>query len=237
MRDADKSLEGRRKRGGLVQYVVTELLLSRVFPASVFGLIVIAKTEALARRLTPADARHLDPALFAFLAQQALTVVFVSLIVLLFLIRRPVIGQHSSLTGGLVALAGTFALTVPVGAKVLEDNTTVLLLSSAIVLVGVGFSVASLIALGRCFGLAPEARGLVTYGTYAWVRHPLYVGETISALGLVVGTASLPMAGVFVVYCGLQYWRTLNEEKALVDVFPEYEEYRRRTARFLPRIY
>jgi protein-S-isoprenylcysteine O-methyltransferase Ste14 len=116
----------------------------------------------------------------------------------------------------------------------------------------------SLLTLGRCFGLFPEARGLVTHGPYRYVRHPVYLGEFISGFGLLLPRLAfsehyvlrLPFSdaalalnlgalnlGIFVLFVALQLWRASNEERALTAVFPEYAEYRRRTARLLPGIY
>ncbi|HEU4942388.1 MAG TPA: methyltransferase, partial [Gaiellaceae bacterium] len=46
----------------------------------------------------------------------------------------------------------------------------------------------SFLALGRCFGLLPEARGLVTRGPYRLVRHPVYLGEFAAVGGLVLAS-------------------------------------------------
>ncbi len=221
-----------------LSFLIEELLLSRLFPAGVFAWITLAKTWALIGRLQAVGSEDiLSLPFLTYVAHQVLTILFMGIAVVLFFRRKPVVSNHSSLLNGVVALAGTFILMVPVGAKVDEDNTLALLASTTVMLFGVGLSVNSLLTLGRCFGLMPEARGLKTSGLYAWVRHPLYVSETITALGLVVGAASLPIVALFFVFCGLQYWRSANEEKALEGIFPEYKEYRRRTARFVPGVY
>ncbi len=51
-------------------------------------------------------------------------------------------------------------------------------------LAGLGLLLAvwALAALGRSFGVAPADRGLVVRGPYAWVRHPMYLGELASYL-------------------------------------------------------
>lgn len=58
--------------------------------------------------------------------------------------------------------------------------------STALVVAGAAWTIASLVSLGRSFGVAPAERPLVTRGPYACVRHPAYLGE----LALVVGVAS-----------------------------------------------
>jgi protein-S-isoprenylcysteine O-methyltransferase Ste14 len=76
--------------------------------------------------------------------------------------------------------------------------------------------------------------GLVIRGPYRLVRHPVYLGELISILGMVVATLSPALFGLFLATIALQYWRTINEERALAEVFPEYGEYRRETPRLVP---
>jgi protein-S-isoprenylcysteine O-methyltransferase Ste14 len=110
------------------------------------------------------------------------------------------------------------------------------LASSAIILVGTAFTLFSLAALGRCFGIFPDARGLVTNGPYRLVRCLVDLGELGAILGMAVGTLSPLMLALFVATVELRYWRTIKEEQALTSVFPEYEEYRRRTPRLLPRL-
>ena len=46
----------------------------------------------------------------------------------------------------------------------------------------------SLIVLGFCFSIAPEDRGVVTRAPYSFIRHPMYLGESLSMLGLCIGT-------------------------------------------------
>jgi protein-S-isoprenylcysteine O-methyltransferase Ste14 len=44
-------------------------------------------------------------------------------------------------------------------------------------------SLASLISIGRFFGLRPALRGLATRGPYAFVRHPMYLAYFLSDIG------------------------------------------------------
>jgi protein-S-isoprenylcysteine O-methyltransferase Ste14 len=61
-------------------------------------------------------------------------------------------------------------------------------------------SLASLLSLGRWFGVRPALRGLATGGPYRLVRHPMYLAYVVADVGYNlqewnVGTASLVMAG------------------------------------------
>jgi protein-S-isoprenylcysteine O-methyltransferase Ste14 len=94
----------------------------------------------------------------------------------------------------------------------------------------------SVLALGRCFGVLPEARGFVLRGPYRLVRHPVYLGEIVALAGLGIAapvTWNLAVVGLFVV---AQLVRTHFEENALSEAFPEYRSYAARTGRLFPRV-
>lgn len=91
--------------------------------------------------------------------------------------------------------------------------------STALVVAGAAWVIASLVSLGRSFGVAPAERPLVTRGPYACVRHPAYLGE----LALVVGVASATVAagsatgrwvtmGAVVALVPATVWRIAAEE-------------------------
>jgi protein-S-isoprenylcysteine O-methyltransferase Ste14 len=52
-----------------------------------------------------------------------------------------------------------------------------------LVAIGASLSLASLISLGRFFGVRPALRGLATRGTYRLVRHPLYLAYVLQDIG------------------------------------------------------
>ncbi len=236
----DKALPGTRARQlpAALDTIDRSILetAGNVVPALFFALVLVSKVVTLVRGLPLVQGDWVSPSFLALAVQQLLTIVFFGFVVVLFVLRRPPAGRRSSRLGGAVALAGTFIYNVPVGARVVEDNLTLLVASSALIAAGLIWSLASLAFLGRCFGVFPEARGLVTRGPYRWLRHPLYLGELTSSLGTIVATASLPLFGVLVVQAGLQYWRTRLEERALIDAFPEYAAYRERTWGLFPGI-
>jgi protein-S-isoprenylcysteine O-methyltransferase Ste14 len=208
------------------------LLLGNVWPAYVFALPLAARVWNLARA-TRGDSVHAQAAFF----QETVTISFLALVVVLFVIRRRRIeGERATLGPGLVALLGTFLLNVVAYMPVEETTSTEsLLASSAVVIVGSVFTIWSLATLGRCFGLFPEVRGLVMRGPYRLVRHPVYVGELISAVGLLLAKPHPLIVVTFAVFAALQYWRTIYEERALSAAFPEaYPAYTRRVPRLIP---
>ena len=81
------------------------------------------------------------------------------------------------------------------------------------------------------------ARQLVKEGPYAVIRHPLYVGNWLIALGLCVIAQLrwLMLAGPFLAFL-LYYLVALAEERHLVEQFgAEYLTYCEGTPRFVPR--
>ena len=93
-----------------------------------------------------------------------------------------------------------------------------------------------MLALGRCFGILPEARGLVTRGPYRFVRHPVYLGELGAVAGLSIGAPSLWNLLVLVAFYAAQAARMRLEEQALGREFPEYADYGAVTPRLVPRV-
>jgi len=78
-----------------------------------------------------------------------------------------------------------------------------------------------------------ENHALVAHGLYRWVRHPIYAGDVLLLLGLELALNSWGATGVvaLALYARRQ---ALSEERALLRTLPGYDQYCRRTARFLP---
>lgn len=78
---------------------------------------------------------------------------------------------------------------------------------------------------------------LVTKGPYSLIRNPLYAGNLISALGVMLMTQSLLAALVVMTGLSIIYVSTINhEEKKLLRIFgSEYARYLESTPRLLPR--
>jgi protein-S-isoprenylcysteine O-methyltransferase Ste14 len=108
----------------------------------------------------------------------------------------------------------------------------------ALLVAATAFTLWARLELGTMWSASVVAKtdhALRTHGPYAVTRHPIYTG----LLGMLLGTALVDDLGrpaiVFVLAVIYLAWKARAEERLLSGVFPEYERYRRRVPRLIPR--
>ncbi len=206
-------------RVGIVIYFTTAATLKGV---SIFQL--------LADRLAAPDNNRL-----LVLLSNLASLVFLCLVVVVAVFRLKPSRKAPSIESRITAMAATYLL-LPLSLMPLGNTPPVVASVIGLCLVGLGsvLSAYVLVWLGRSFSIMAEARGLVTRGPYAIVRHPLYVAEEIAVIGMVLLNWSL----IAVVLAGLQWAlqlrRMRHEEEVLLSAFPEYGSYAACTPRWLP---
>jgi protein-S-isoprenylcysteine O-methyltransferase Ste14 len=107
-------------------------------------------------------------------------------------------------------------------------------------LLGVGVALLSARRLGRSLTPFPrplEHGELVTGGIYGWVRHPIYLGVLLVALGIALITASLLRLLLTLALFVFFDRKARREEIWLEQKYPEYRDYRRRVKRLIPWLY
>lgn len=99
--------------------------------------------------------------------------------------------------------------------------------------------VTSFFRLGRSLTAnpVPKADGvLVTSGLYSRVRHPIYFGLLVLALGVVLDAGWWPQIIIALMLYLLLNIKAQFEENLLQNKYPEYKQYMLSTPRFFPRI-
>ncbi len=173
----------------------------------------------------------------AMLMHRVLIVCFYGLWILLYIGRSSARATTDSFIAKAIAVAASFMpFAIPFLSRPVE-NSGMMLLADIVTIAGMTITLFALNALGRSISIIPQARSFVQTGPYRIVRHPLYLGELIAVLGLVLARSSVSAAGLFIVITALQVYRACQEEKLLAATFPEYGPYSMDKARFIPGIF
>ena len=214
--------------------------ITRIIPSALFLIIVIGNVIGIYLLLKGRASSGSDSEswrLAATVLAKASTTCFLALMSILFLIRIEPIRKASGIMPRVAAILGTFCLYFMTLFPRANLSVTWTLIAALISIVGTALSIFTLAHLGRSFSLMAEARRLVTTGPYRFVRHPLYLFETIASLGILLQFLSVYAVLVFLGYMLIQLQRMKNEEAILEKAFPEYKDYRAKTARVIPAIY
>ena len=112
---------------------------------------------------------------------------------------------------------------------------------AALVLAGVALLVAGGVGLGNAltpFPVPRDSSELQTGGVYRLVRHPMYGGGILIALGWSAIFATPVGLALTVVLGGFAELKARNEESWLSETHPNYAAYRRRTRhKFIPFVW
>lgn len=105
---------------------------------------------------------------------------------------------------------------------------------------GVAFAVKGVIDLRAAFTTLPRPRDqaeLVQTGAYRLVRHPVYGGIVVAAVGWGLLTASPAALVTALALLGFFRLKSGREEAWLRERYPAYDAYATRTKRMLPFVY
>lgn len=107
-------------------------------------------------------------------------------------------------------------------------------------LVGMVYVVWPILQLNRALTMFPTPRSgstLITTGAFAHMRHPIYTGIWIGGVGVglyyVDGIRLLIACALLLLF----YFKSGYEEKRLMQVFPDYADYKKHTGRFFPKLF
>ncbi len=87
------------------------------------------------------------------------------------------------------------------------------------------------------FNIRPTPRHggtLITSGPYRWIRHPMYASVLLAAAAATWKAFETADALLWLALLGVLLAKAAIEERALLRRFPDYQDYRVRTTRFVP---
>lgn len=108
--------------------------------------------------------------------------------------------------------------------------TIIHLVSNGLVIIG--FAI-----MWKGWKLIHSAKGLVTGGSYAYVRHPQYSGLFLIMIGMLIQWPTIITAFMFPVLIFVYYRLSKREESDMIVLYgAEYRSYMEKTPMFIPHL-
>lgn len=156
---------------------------------------------------------------------------------------RPGRPCHPERVRGRLFVLGQLVLFValglgPVSAQEWDVPVAATVTGGVLLVAGLAVASVALLHLGEAVTPLPEPRPgaeLVATGLYRWVRHPVYSGVLLTAVGWTLVFPSEWTAVVTVALLLLLTAKSGYEERLLRTRYAGYADYARRTPRFVPR--
>lgn len=208
----------------------TEDLVGKLLLLGAFGWLLIEKVRQVSLMFAAGGAAPL------VVATQLLSLGFVALVVVMTLRRLPARTSASGWVPRIDAILGTFLLILLAWAPPGRAPESVLLLATLLIVGGTAASIWCLHFLGRSFAVLAAARALVTQGPYGIVRHPLYLAEGVTTIGIILAHWSVPALALGLAQFAFQFRRMQHEEAILRAAFPEYTDYAQRVPMIVPAL-
>jgi protein-S-isoprenylcysteine O-methyltransferase Ste14 len=203
--------------------------VGRIFAVTIFVFLIALNALSLRGRLLEGGVSVLDGLV------SMMTLAFYVLLTIAYLRRSRTSATDRDWRSWLVAFLGTGSpFLIPIVASGLGDSEALAAVAAVVLICGLAFMMWSLFHLGSNISMVPQARAVVTKGPYAWVRHPLYVAEIVSAVGICLTFSGVWPWVVLVISEVPQFLRARNEERLLERELPGYRQYRARTPMLVP---
>jgi protein-S-isoprenylcysteine O-methyltransferase Ste14 len=91
--------------------------------------------------------------------------------------------------------------------------------------------------MAMVFGEERDSPIMVTEGVFGIVRHPIYLGEALLYVGLLIWSMSLAAAVVWALAFGFLHYISRHEERLMLGIFgQEYKRYMEEVPMWGPRI-
>jgi protein-S-isoprenylcysteine O-methyltransferase Ste14 len=218
-------------------------VFGKILPSALFAFLAILQLDLFRLEVPAALAHFPELASISFFFNRLLSIGFASGIAIVYIVRRPPLRGRHDVGAVVVSMYASFVLLALrpllefMAIELEQFPAWSVIVANLLIAVGAAFSIYSLLYLRLNFSILPEARELTTSGPYRVVRHPVYLGEILGAVGLTLALPSLLSVLVLVSFVGAQLIRTRMEEQVLTAQLPGYAEYSRRTARLIPFVH
>ena len=208
-----------------------EDFLGKFLMATIFTCLVVEQMISVAAAF---QFRHVIASWELTLISRVVSLIFMTMILFFTVTRLPPKDSASGIEPRLTAIAGTFILMVLIVLPPGNVPQELRLLATVLIIVGTTLSIYCLWWLGQSFSIMASSRRLITHGPYAFVRHPLYIAEAVTVVGILIANWSLVAVIVGIAQFALQFRRMQNEERVLRKTFAEYDDYARRVPMIIP---
>jgi protein-S-isoprenylcysteine O-methyltransferase Ste14 len=212
-----------------------DLLFGRTLPALFFGLFLVFQLIVVASASSRVISGKATADDYLALLNRVLRLAFFTMLVVMYVVRLPSQKADRRPLVILVSLIGTFAILATSYLPAVPRGPGAVLLSDILITFGMAWAVWGLAYLRRSFSIIPEARKLVTGGPYALSRNPLYFGEGIASVGVMLPVFGPWQALLLVIFIASQALRISWEQKVLLEAFgDEFRSYLRRVPVLVP---
>lgn len=103
-----------------------------------------------------------------------------------------------------------------------------------VISVGNVIAFAGLFYLRHSFSVFTEVRALVTSGPYQFIRHPIYLGQSLSVIGICIHSPSPAKILFGLIFVLLQRYRAHMEEVKIAASLLGYTDYQEKTGVYFP---
>ncbi|MDG1901586.1 MAG: isoprenylcysteine carboxylmethyltransferase family protein [Bacteroidales bacterium] len=137
----------------------------------------------------------------------------------------------------LVVIQFASLIIIALTAPIVSSTVLGLFIECAGILVGIHAIYTMKITNMNITPMVKDGAHLVTSGIYKFVRHPMYLGLIMLVIPLIVSYLTWFRGIIFIVLIATLFAKIRYEEDVLIDSFPEYLEYRKKSWRLIPYVY